>query len=313
MSRLLLTGGAGFMGSQLARDYSAAGWDVVVFDRLTYAGRREHLADVPCRLVVGDVCDPRAVRGAMDGCEVVVHAAAESHVTRSLDEAGRFLQTNVEGTRVVLAAAVELGVRRVVHVSTDEVFGTAPGASAFEVDDRLRPGNPYAASKVGAEGLVHAWRHSFDLPVVMVRCTNNYGPRQHPEKAVPSWTRAAQSAGPEREPLYVDGDGTAIRDWIFVEDFSRAMVRVLERWQDGATWHFAGRAPMENRAMAKRIAALGGGAEVAFRSDRRGQDARYSLNDTATRAALDWAPRVGLDEGLARTMDWYRQHGDLWS
>jgi dTDP-glucose 4,6-dehydratase len=310
MRRILLTGGAGFIGSQLARDLVQAGAEVVVLDKLTYAGRRENLAGVGCTLVVADVCDPEAVRGAMRGCDAVVHAAAESHVTRSLGAAADFLRTNIEGTRVVLDAALEAGIRRVLHVSTDEVFGEVADGVACEVDAPLRPGNPYAASKVGAEALVHAWRHTHGLPTTIVRCTNNYGPRQHPEKAIPCWTRAALAGG----PLPIDGDGSAVRDWLHVEDFSRGVLAALRGWRDGATWHFAGWQHRTNQQMAEAVAAAAGAPAVfRRRPERQGQDRRYALADAATRAALGWAPRVPLADGVARTVAWYRANPGAWA
>ena len=310
MRRVLLTGGAGFIGSQLARDLVATGAEVVVLDKLTYAGRRENLAGVDCSFVVGDVCDPRVVAAAMAGCDVVVHAAAESHVVRSLGAAAAFLRTNVEGTRVVLEAALRARVDRTLHVSTDEVFGQVEDGVACGVDAPLRPGNAYAASKVGAEALVHAWRHTHGMPVTIVRCTNNYGPRQHPEKAVPCWTQAALAGG----PLPIDGTGAAVRDWLFVEDFSRGVVAALDRWRDAATWHFAGWQHRTNQQMAEAVAeTVGVEARFERRPDRQGQDRRYALQDAPTREALDWSPRVSIEEGLQRTVAWYRAHPDAWS
>jgi len=312
--RLLLTGGAGFMGSTLARTLSAAGWQVTVLDLLTYAGRREHLEGVDCELVVGDVCDPVVVGQLVSGCDAVVHAAAESHVARSLGDDGHFTRTNVGGTRVMLTAAQLAGVPRFIYISTDEVFGQAPDGVSFGLEAPMKPGNPYAASKVGGEALVHAWRHSFDYPAAIVRCTNNYGPRQHPEKAIPSWSLAALSGG----PVPVHGEGRAVRDWLHVEDFARGIARALERWRPSATWHFAGRQHRENREVARFIADELGGAELAFGPERQGQDCRYDLDDAATRAELGWAPAVPLDEGLRGTLAWIREHreeleGARWS
>lgn len=301
--KVLLTGGAGFIGSATARTLVGAGHEVVVFDALTYAGRREHLDGVDCRLWVGDVCDLASVRAAMAGCDAVVHAAAESHVARSLVDAARFVRTNVDGTRVVLTAATDAGIERVVHLSTDEVFGAAPPGVSMGPHDPHRPGNPYAATKVAAEALVLAWRHSFGLPATIVRCTNNYGPRQHAEKAVPDWTLAALAGG----PVPYHGNGAAVRDWLFVEDFARGLLAALERWQPSATWHFAGRCPLENREMALRIARRCGVDRLVSLPERQGQDARYDLDDTATREALGWAPQVSLDDGIERTVAWYRQ------
>lgn len=308
MSRLLLTGGAGFMGSQLARTLSEDGWEVVILDKLTYAGRREHLLGVPARLIVGDVCDPDAVAEALDGVHAVVHAAAESHVARSFDDPGGFIRTNVEGTRVLLDAAHRAGVSRFLYISTDEVFGSAASGVSFKAGDPLAPGNPYAASKAGAEAFVHAWRHTARYPAAIARCTNNYGPRQHPEKAIPWWTLAALDGG----PVPIHGQGLSVRDWLHVSDFAAGIAAALRHWRPAATWHFAGRQPVENRVMASRVAALCGGAPLSSMPERSGQDARYDLDDSATRAELGWAPRVSLDEGLTETVAWYRAHRGLW-
>lgn len=315
MPALLLTGGAGFIGSQLARTLVQAGWQVRVLDKLTYAGRREHLAGVDCELVEGDVCDPTAVAGALDGCTAVVHAAAESHVQRSLEDAGAFLRTNVEGTRVVLEACTRAEVEQVLVFSTDEVFGEAAPGQAFGPDDPLRPGNPYSASKVGAEALVHAWRHTYDLQAAILRCVNCYGPRQHPEKAVPWWTRDALEGG----PVPVQGVGSAVRDWLYVEDLARGVALALQHWEPGATLHFAAHRQQSNLAMARRVIAhaaarTGRAAQIDFIADRQGQDRRYALDDAATRARLGWQPQVELDEGLARTVAWIAEEGlSLWS
>lgn len=308
MRRALVSGGAGFMGSNLVRALLEEGLDVVVLDCLSYAGRREHLDGLPITLIEGDVCDPGQVRAAMDGCDLVIHAAAESHVERSLTDAGAFVRTNVEGTRVMLDAACQLGVPRFLHISTDEVFGAAPPGRRFRWDDPTCPGNPYAASKLGAEAFVHAWRHTRGYGAAMVRCTNNYGPRQHPEKAVPCWTLAAQAGG----PVPVQGEGRAVRDWLFVDDFCRGVIAALRRWRAGATWHLAGQQPLENREMAMAVSALNGGGPLIHWPERQGQDMRYALDDAETRAELSWAPRISLEEGLRQTADWYRVHGGLW-
>ncbi len=315
MARLLLTGGAGFIGSQLARTLVAEGWEVRVLDKLTYAGRREHLDGVDCELIVGDVLDEDAVAGAMKGCEAVVHAAAESHVERSLENPGGFLHTNVEGTRVVLAAAAHVEVERLLLVSTDEVLGEVAGDVRLGPDAPLHPGNPYAASKAGAEALVHAWRKSFGLPAGIVRCVNCYGPRQHPEKAVPWWTRDAL----ERRLVPVQGLGTAVRDWLYVEDLADGIARALDRWQPSATWHFAGHRQLPNLQMARRVLSVvaertGALAQIDFVPERKGQDSRYALDDAETRRLLSWEPRVDLDEGLRRTVAWVAETGlSLWS
>ncbi|MCB9780725.1 MAG: NAD-dependent epimerase/dehydratase family protein [Alphaproteobacteria bacterium] len=311
---MLLTGGAGFIGSQLARELVARGRVVRVLDALTYAGRAAHLSGVDCELVVGDITDPAAVAAALDGCGDVVHAAAESHVERSLTDPGGFVRTNVEGTRVLLQAAVDAGVRRFLHLSTDEVLGEV-AEGALGPDAPTRPGNPYAASKAGAEALVHAWRKTHGLSAAMVRLVNCYGPRQHPEKAVPWWIRDALAGG----PVPVQGRGTAARDWLFVEDAARGLAQALDCWQDGAIWHLAAHAQRPNLALCRAVVELvaartGRTADIGFLPERQGQDIRYALDDAATRRALSWAPRVSLQDGLARTVAWVADEGlALWA
>jgi len=302
---VLLTGGAGFIGSAAARALLAAGWRVTVLDSLTYAGRRAHLAGLDLRLVVGDVCDGTQVTALARGADAILHAAAESHVGRSLVDPAPFIRTNIEGTRVVLEAAAAAGVAHTVHVSTDEVFGAAPAGVAFQPGDPPRPGNPYAATKVAAEAFVSAVAHTRGYRATVVRATNCYGPRQHQEKAIPCWMRAA-AAG---RPVPIHGRGEAVRDWLYVDDFARGLVATLERGRPGAVHHFAGRNTLPNRALAERVIALAGGGELAFGPDRPGQDARYALDDSATREALGWRPRVSLEEGLASTWEHYRGGG----
>jgi dTDP-glucose 4,6-dehydratase len=291
--RVLVTGGAGFMGSATVRALVRAGHRCTVLDALTYAGRREHLAGVPCRLVVGSVCDTPLVTDLVAATDHVVHMAAESHVTRSIDDAQPFVSTNVEGTRVVLAACCDAS-RPLTHVSTDEVFGSAAPGVSFAEDDPLRPGNPYAASKAAAECLAMAWAHTFGFRARIVRCTNNFGPRQHAEKAVSGWVAAAVRDG----ELLLHGDGEAVRDWLHVDDFADGLVRVLAYDGPRTIFHFAGRNPLSNREMAERIVALAGAGRVVSAPERPGQDARYALDDEGTRRDIAWSPGVSVDEGL---------------
>ncbi|HCH66069.1 MAG: dTDP-glucose 4,6-dehydratase [Deltaproteobacteria bacterium] len=307
--RVLVTGGAGFIGSQLVRELLARGAAVVVLDLLTYAGRRWHLDGLGVDLRVGDVTDHVAVAEAMDGCDAVMHLAAESHVTRSLGDAAPFFRTNLEGTRTVLEAALDAGIDRVVHMSTDEVFGSARSAQASGPDAPFRPGNPYAASKVAAEAVVMAWWHSFGSQANIVRCTNNYGPRQHPEKAIPCWTLAALAGG----PIAIHGRGTPRRDWLHVSDCARGLADILEQWRSGHIWHLAGGSVQTNHAVATAVGRLCGVQQIVCGPDRPGQDDVYLLDDTNTRAVLGWAPSVSLEDGLAETVAWYRAHqGRLW-
>ncbi len=302
--QVLVTGGAGFIGSQVVRELSLRGHSVVVLDLLTYAGRRWHLDGQQADLHVGDVADPAAVRRAMQGCDAVLHLAAESHVSRSLGDSAPFFRTNVDGTRVVLEVALEQAVDRVVHMSTDEVFGAARQEQWSGPDAPFRPGNPYAASKVAAEAVVMAWRHSFGSQATIVRCTNNYGPRQHPEKAIPCWTLAGLAGG----PIPVHGRGAPRRDWLHVTDCARGLVDAVERFEPGAMWHFAGRDVRVNRAVAEAVSVLCGGPPLTFGPDRPGQDDVYLLDDTHTREHLGWAPRVPFEQGLAETVAWYRDN-----
>jgi dTDP-glucose 4,6-dehydratase len=292
---LLLTGGAGFMGSACARAFAADGWRVRVLDALTYAGRATNLDGVGADLTVGDVCDPDVVRSMVHACDLVVHMAAETHVDRSLSDAAPFVRTNVDGTRRVLEACAA-AARPLVHVSTDEVFGSAPEGRAFAEDEAcFAPGNPYAATKAAAECLATAWRHSFGFAARIVRCTNNYGPRQHPEKAIPGWLARARRG----EPLPLHGRGEAVRDWLHVDDFAAGVVAVAAYRGPRVHFHLAGRQPRTNREMATMLAAACGDPGILEVPDRPGQDARYALDDAATRAELGWAPRVALAEGLA--------------
>ncbi len=304
MPRVLLTGGAGFIGSCVARTLLAAGYDVTVLDLLTYAGRREHLAGLDLTFVHGNVCDPDTVRRSMEGADAVVHAAAESHVARSLVDPHPFLRTNIEGTRVLLEAAADLGVPHTVHLSTDEVFGQAEDDEVFAPGDSLRPGNVYAATKAAAEGFVHAVAHTRGYRATIVRCTNNYGPRQNSEKAIPGWIRRALAG----HSLPIHGRGEAIRDWLHVEDFAGGLLAVLQRGEPGDIHHFSGRTPRTNREVAERILGLCGGGPLDFQEDRPGQDKRYAIDDRRTRRLLDWEPRISFDEGLKRLVE---RHRDL--
>jgi dTDP-glucose 4,6-dehydratase len=302
MPRVLLTGGAGFIGSSVARALLDSGHDVVVLDLLTYAGRRENLDGLDLDFIHGDVCDYDRVRSAMTGCDAVVHAAAESHVARSLVDPNAFLRTNIDGTRVVLQAAIDAAIPHLVHVSTDEVFGQSEEDEIFETDAALRPGNVYAASKASAEAFVHAAAHTHGYRATIVRCTNNYGPRQHSEKAIPGWIQCALAGN----PLPIHGRGEAVRDWLHVEDFAAGLIAVLKRGTPGDVHHFSGRTPKTNREVAERILGLCGGGPLQFQEDRPGQDKRYAINDRRTRRELNWKPVIPFDDGLRRLVQRHR-------
>lgn len=302
--RVLLTGGAGFIGSTVARVFVEAGCEVVVYDALTYAGSSANLAGVDCGFIHGDVCDAALLWPLVRTSDVVVHLAAESHVERSLRDPAPFLRSNVDGTRNVLEACVAAGDLPLVHVSTDEVFGTAAPDQVFREQDPLRPGNPYAATKAAAECLVTAWRHTYGLRTRLVRCTNNYGVRQHEEKAVMGWIRR----GLRGEALTLHGRGAAERDWLHVDDFARGLLAVLVYEGPREVFHFAGQNHRTNAEMARIIAPLVG-AEIVQVADRPGQDARYALDDEGTRRDLGWAPTIALEDGVRALVAAVRAEG----
>jgi len=311
--RILVAGGAGFIGSAFVRGLLAAEPEtrVLTFDLLTYAGHRENLEDLPGadrhELVCGDIVDADAVRAAFDafGPTALVNLAAESHVDQSLLAAPRFVRTNVLGTQVLLDACRAAGIR-MLHVSTDEVYGSLDAPQAATPSSPLAPSSPYAASKAAADLLaLAAWR-SHGQDVVVTRCTNNYGPRQMPEKLIPLMTLRAFAG----ESLPVYGDGRQVRDWIHVDDHVDGLLAALRRGRAGAVYHFAGATPLENLDLVAAILRRSGksGAVVRHVADRPGHDRRYALDDAATREELGWAPRVVFEEGLDAAVSWYRGH-----
>lgn len=311
--RILVTGGAGFIGSHFVRWALRCGVpELVVLDKLTYAGSLANLEDVldspRLRFLQGDIADPAAVSDAMDGCDAVVHFAAETHVDRSLLEPAAFIQTNVWGTMVLLEHAVRAGGIRFVHVSTDEVYGEVLEGAARE-EDPLRPRNPYAASKTAAEHFAFAYWASYGLPVSVTRGCNTYGPYQYPEKFIPLAVTNLLTGQPI--PLY--GDGLQERDWLFVEDHCRAIWTVLVRGEPGQVYNIGAGQHRPNLAVAQAIVRLLGADDraIVHVADRPGHDRRYAV-DWSRLAALGWRPEVTFEEGLARTVAWYRERTDWW-
>jgi len=310
--RLLVSGGAGFIGSNFVRlRLREAGDEVVVLDKLTYAGREENLHDVRedagFRFVHGAIEDPAAVAEAIEGCEAVVNFAAETHVDRSIAEPDAFLTTNARGTYVLLEAARERALR-FLQVSTDEVYGSIEDGSFTEASP-LEPSSPYSATKAGADLLVASYLHTFGLPTVICRGSNNYGPYQHPEKLVPLMILNALAG----DPLPVYGDGMNVRNWLFVEDFGRAIGVVLERGRPGEAYNVGGPDECPNLEVVRRIISLCDRDEslIEFVTDRPGHDRRYSLSSEKVRA-LGWKPRTRFQEGLERTVAWYRDNAWWW-
>ncbi|ULR51510.1 dTDP-glucose 4,6-dehydratase [Streptomyces deccanensis] len=315
--RILVTGGAGFIGSHyvrslLAGEYGPRGTsDVTVLDLLTYAGNRDNLPAAHPRLtfVRGDVSDLALLLELLPGHDAVVHFAAESHVDRSLDAAADFVRTNVLGTQTVLEAALRTGVSRVVHVSTDEVYGSIDTGSWTEASPLL-PNSPYAASKASADLVARSYWRTHGLDVSITRCSNNYGPYQHPEKLIPRFVTNLL----EGLPVPVYGDGRNVREWLHVDDHCRAIQLVLERGRAGGVYNIGRGNELENLTLTERILHLAGAdrSMIRYVADRKGHDLRYSLDDTRIRNELDYAPRIAFDEGLARTVAWYRDNPQWW-
>jgi dTDP-glucose 4,6-dehydratase len=310
--RLLVAGGAGFIGCNFVRLRLRETDDaIVVLDKLTYAGREENLDDVRAherfRFVRGAIEDPVAVAEAMDGCDAVVNFAAETHVDRSIASAGDFVTTNARGTWVLLEAARERGLRH-VQVSTDEVYGSIESGS-FTESSPLRPSSPYSATKAGGDLLAASYFHTYGLPTVVCRGSNNYGPYQHPEKLIPLMILNALAG----DPLPVYGDGLNVRNWLHVEDFSRAIGVVLESGVSGEGYNVGGPDECTNLEAVGRILALCGRDEslIEFVADRPGHDRRYSLASEKVRA-LGWSPQVRFDQGLEGTVAWYRDNAWWW-
>ena len=317
--KLLVTGAAGFIGSTYVRLVGDE-HDVVVLDKLTYAGRRENLPE-GTNLIEGAIEDPAIVREAMRGCDAVVNFAAESHVDRSIDGPGAFVQTNVVGTLILLERtrdywkALDATAReafRFLHVSTDEVYGTLGDTGRFTETTPYAPNSPYSASKAASDHLVRAFHHTYGLPVLTTNCSNNYGPYQFPEKLIPLVIAKALAG----EPLPVYGDGLNVRDWLYVGDHCDAIRTVLERGRVGETYNVGGDAERTNITVVRTICALldarrpladGRAREslITYVKDRPGHDRRYAIDADKLKGELGWAPTVTFDEGMARTVDWY--------
>ncbi|MFJ9568728.1 dTDP-glucose 4,6-dehydratase [Streptomyces bacillaris] len=315
--RILVTGGAGFIGSHYVRALLEARYPgsadarVTVLDKLTYAGNRANLPAEHPRLdfVHGDICDAALLADLVPGHTAIVHFAAESHVDRSVAGAAEFVRTNVMGTQCVLEAALAAGVERTVHVSTDEVYGSIEHGSWTERWP-LQPNSPYAASKAGSDLLARSFWRTHGLDVSVTRCSNNYGPYQHPEKLIPRFvTRLLRG---EPVPLY--GDGRHRREWLHVDDHCRAIHLVLDRGRAGAVYNVGSGNELTNLELTERILALCGAGTSMIRrvTDRKGHDLRYSLDDSRIREELGYAPRTPFDQGLAETVAWYRDHPDWW-
>jgi dTDP-glucose 4,6-dehydratase len=313
--KILVTGGAGFIGSNYARWIIGHSDDeVTVYDALTYAGNRSTMRDIEASggarfaFVHADICDPTAFAAALAGHDAVVHFAAESHVDRSIAGPGDFVVTNCVGTNVVMQACLAQGVERVIHVSTDEVYGSVEDGFSGEADP-LDPRSPYSASKAGSDLIARSYFSTYGLPVCVTRSANNFGPWQYPEKVIPLFVTNLLDGGDV--PLY--GDGLNRRDWLWVADNCAAIDLVLRSGEGGAIYNIGAGNEMTNRDLTTRLLhLLGAGAErVRPVTDRLGHDRRYAV-DTARIRALGWAPQWIFDDALEQTVAWYRDNRWWW-
>ncbi len=315
MVKVLVTGGAGFIGSNFVRwaVNAHADWHITTLDKLTYAGRIENLSELSGHprhtFVRGDIADAVVSAPLVEASDLVVHFAAETHVDRSLQSAGEFIHTDVIGTFVLLEAARRApSLRRFVQISTDEVYGSVPEGASVETDE-LKPRNPYSASKAAADRLAYSYWASYQVPVVITRASNNYGPNQFPEKVIPLFiTNLIDGV---KVPLY--GDGLNVRDWLHVDDHCRGIDRVIDQGIDGEVYNIGGGNEVRNVDLTRRLLALTGRGDEMIRpvADRPGHDRRYAL-DTSKLQGLGWAPQVTFEDGLAETVRWYQQNEWWW-
>ena len=315
MTKVLVTGGAGFIGSNfvLHAHRTHPDWQITTLDKLTYAGRLENLRDLEGdprhTFVKGDVADPVVAAPLVTDAEIVVHFAAETHVDRSIQDAGAFITTDVHGTFVLLEAAREApSLRRFVQISTDEVYGSVESGASVETDE-LKPRNPYSASKAGADRLAYSYWATHDVPVVITRASNNYGPQQFPEKIIPLFITNAIDERPV--PLY--GDGKNVRDWLHVLDHCRAIDLLIDQGESGQVYNVGGGNEVRNIDLTHRILELVGRSTSLIQpvKDRPGHDRRYCL-DTGKLQRLGWAPQADYEEGLRQTVAWYRENEWWW-
>ncbi len=314
MIRYLVTGGAGFIGSHFIHATLEAQQDATVtnLDLLTYAGNPDNVADLEndsrYHFVHGDICDRDLVDSLMAEADVVVHFAAESFVDRSIYGAEKFIRTDVYGTFVLLEMARKHSISKFIHVSTDEVYGSCPSGS-FTEEDALMPTNPYSASKAGADRLAYSFYKTYDLPVIITRASNNYGPNQYPEKLIPLFiTNAIQDIS-----LPVYGDGMQLRDWLYVRDNCAAVSLLIEKGKPGEVYNIGSGSETTNLQITGQILQYLDKSPDLIRHviDRPGHDRRYSM-DTRKISGMGWAPKWSLEQGLKETVEWYRSNGDWW-
>ncbi len=329
--RLMVTGGAGFIGSAVIRQAIAAGHDVLNVDKLTYAANPENVASVAdhdrYNFVKNDICDQKSMTALMEEFrpDVLMHLAAETHVDRSIDGPSAFIQTNIVGTYALLEAArayVQGGAPeafRFHHISTDEVYGTLGAEGEFFEDSPYKPNSPYSAAKASSDMLARAWAETFKVPVVVTNCSNNYGPYQFPEKLIPIVIINAL----EGKPIPVYGKGANVRDWLYVGDHADALLLVAEKGDPGETYNIGGRAERTNLDLVKMLCAildeeLPGSVNrpheslITFVADRPGHDLRYAINCDKIERTLGWSPAIAIEDGMRKTVRWYLENRDWW-
>jgi dTDP-glucose 4,6-dehydratase len=309
--KILVTGGAGFIGSNFVHYVidNHKNDEIIVLDDLTYAGRMENLQDIlkDIEFVKGDIADKKVVSKLVEGSDAIVNFAAETHVDRSILSAGNFIKTNVFGVHTLIEASKNLGIKKFVHISTDEVYGSIDNGS-FKETDRLNPSNPYAASKAAADLLAKSYLITHNIPLLITRTCNNFGPFEHVEKFIPKViSNAIQN---KSIPIY--GDGTNLRDWIFVKDNCKAVYTVLRKGKLGEIYNISANQEMMNIDVAKRILGMMGKpfSLIEFVKDRPGHDKRYSIDCSKIRA-LGWKPETDFEQSLRHTIEWY-QNNKIW-
>lgn len=312
---VLVTGGAGFIGSAFVRmSIAQTDWRVVNLDKLTYAGNLENLASIQegprYRFVHGDICDAAVVNKlvAEEKPEAIVHFAAESHVDRSILSPEPVIETNLHGTFHMLEAARHVGVKRFVHVSTDEVYGSLREPIEATEEFRLNPSSPYSASKAGSDLLARSYVVTFKMPILITRASNNYGPYQFPEKLIP--LMIANALEDRKLPVY--GDGQQVRDWLYVDDHCRGIKAVLEKGREGEIYNIGGDRSLPNLDVVHKVLQLTGKPEslIEYVTDRPGHDRRYALSSEKLMHETGWAPVIPFEKGLAETIDWYRSNAE---
>ncbi len=308
--KILVTGGAGFIGSNFIRVVLGSGksYSIVNFDKLTYAGNLANLESVAANprysFVKGDICDAAAVEAAMQGCDAVVHFAAESHVDRSIYEPAASIETNVKGTFILLQVARKQNISRFLHISTDEVYGDIEPGKFADESSPIQPSSPYSSSKASSDLLVKSYVRTYGFPALITRSSNNYGPYQFPEKFLPLMITNAL----DNKALPIYGDGKQERDWLHVEDNCLGVLAVLERGRIGEVYNLGGSDIVENLTIARQLLRLVGKPEtlLSYVKDRPGHDRRYALKCDKVERELGWNPQITLEDGLRKTIDWYR-------